>query len=98
MVGDDCLIGSRCIVADGARVVFGPANRPLPQLPITIDDGDMKTGIGSIVALARKHGLTSHDAAYLELAMRTAVPLATLDKGLRKAAEAVGLVCLPPNG
>ncbi len=70
----------------------------LASLPITIDDGDMKTGIGSIVALARKHGLTSHDAAYLELAMRTAVPLATLDKGLRKAAEAVGLVCLPPNG
>ena len=25
-------------VADGARVVFGPANRPLPQLPITVDD------------------------------------------------------------
>ena len=70
----------------------------LASLPITIDDGDMKTGIGSIVALARKHGLSSHDAAYLELAMRTAVPLATMDKGLRKAAEAVGMVCLPPNG
>lgn len=25
-------------VADGARVVFGPAKRPLPQLPITVDD------------------------------------------------------------
>lgn len=25
-------------IADGARVVFGPANRPLPQLPITVDD------------------------------------------------------------
>ncbi len=25
-------------VADGARVVFGPARRPLPQLPITVDD------------------------------------------------------------
>ena len=25
-------------VADGAKVVFGPANRPLPQLPITVDD------------------------------------------------------------
>jgi ubiquinol-cytochrome c reductase iron-sulfur subunit len=24
--------------ADGARVVFGPASRPLPQLPITVDD------------------------------------------------------------
>ncbi|ROS73019.1 ubiquinol-cytochrome c reductase iron-sulfur subunit [Cellulomonas sp. PhB143] len=25
-------------VADGAKVVFGPAHRPLPQLPITVDD------------------------------------------------------------
>ncbi|WP_434056504.1 cytochrome bc1 complex Rieske iron-sulfur subunit [Georgenia wangjunii] len=25
-------------IADGAKVVFGPANRPLPQLPITVDD------------------------------------------------------------
>jgi len=25
-------------IADGARVIFGPANRPLPQLPITVDD------------------------------------------------------------
>jgi ubiquinol-cytochrome c reductase iron-sulfur subunit len=25
-------------VANGARVVFGPAKRPLPQLPITVDD------------------------------------------------------------
>ena len=25
-------------VSDGAKVVFGPAKRPLPQLPITVDD------------------------------------------------------------
>ena len=25
-------------VADGAKVIFGPAARPLPQLPITVDD------------------------------------------------------------
>ncbi len=25
-------------VADGAKVLFGPAKRPLPQLPITVDD------------------------------------------------------------
>lgn len=25
-------------IADGAKVVFGPAKRPLPQLPITVDD------------------------------------------------------------
>jgi ubiquinol-cytochrome c reductase iron-sulfur subunit len=25
-------------IADGARIVFGPASRPLPQLPIAVDD------------------------------------------------------------
>src|SRR5699024_11699540 len=25
-------------VTDGARVIFGPAKRPLPQLPITVDE------------------------------------------------------------
>ncbi len=34
----------------------------------------------SVLELAAKHTLTSYDAAYLELAMRTRFPLATLDK------------------
>ena len=28
----------KSLLGSGARVVFGPANRPLPQLPITVDD------------------------------------------------------------
>jgi predicted nucleic acid-binding protein len=40
------------------------------------------------------HRLTSYDAAYLELAMRTALPLATLDQDLRKAASAEGVSLL----
>jgi len=36
--------------------------------------------------IAVAHKLTIYDAAYLELAMRTRLPLATLDEGLRKAA------------
>lgn len=39
-----------------------------------------------IMDLAERHGLTAYDAAYLELALRAALPLATLDKKLRKAA------------
>ncbi|HET9129903.1 MAG TPA: type II toxin-antitoxin system VapC family toxin, partial [Terriglobia bacterium] len=35
------------------------------------------------------------DAAYLELAMRLGLPLATLDKNLRKAAHAEGIAVLP---
>ena len=42
-------------------------------------------------ALARTHGLTSYDAAYLELAIRLGVPLATLDEKLSAAARNEGV-------
>ena len=44
-----------------------------------------------VVALARRHGLTIYDALYLELAHRQAVPLATSDRALMRAAEAEGV-------
>jgi predicted nucleic acid-binding protein len=37
--------------------------------------------------LARDHRLSSYDAAYLELALRHGLALATLDEALRRAAE-----------
>jgi predicted nucleic acid-binding protein len=40
---------------------------------------------------ARLYHLTPYDAAYLELAIRLALPLATLDKDLRRAAEKAGI-------
>jgi predicted nucleic acid-binding protein len=39
------------------------------------------------LTLAQKHDLTIYDAAYLELAIRTQLPLATLDKALVCAAR-----------
>jgi predicted nucleic acid-binding protein len=44
--------------------------------------------------LAQSHGLTVYDAAYLELAQRIALPLATLDEELRSAGRAVGVALL----
>jgi predicted nucleic acid-binding protein len=44
--------------------------------------------------LAQSHGLTVYDAAYLELAQRIALPLATLDEELRAAGRAVGVALL----
>jgi len=41
--------------------------------------------------LARRHQLTFYDAAYLELAQRERLPLATLDKQLAAAARAEGV-------
>ena len=43
---------------------------------------------------ARKHQLSFYDAAYLEFARRKELPLATLDKALRAAAEAAGVPLL----
>ena len=42
-------------------------------------------------ALAARHGLTTYDAAYLELALRRALPLATLDKALLTAMGMAGV-------
>jgi len=61
-------------------------------------ESDAETGhyaTTTTIALGRKHTLTSYDAAYLELAMRRGVPLATLDKNLRKAAVMEGVPVLP---
>jgi predicted nucleic acid-binding protein len=41
--------------------------------------------------VATQYQLTVYDAAYLELAERTGLPLATLDGELRKAALAAGV-------
>lgn len=46
------------------------------------------------VALADSHRLTVYDAAYLELALRLGLPLATLDGELRKAASALSVTLL----
>jgi predicted nucleic acid-binding protein len=43
-----------------------------------------------VLALARRTGLTVYDAAYLELALRRDLPLATLDRRLADAATAAG--------
>ncbi len=42
--------------------------------------------VESTMSLARDHKLKFHDACYLELSLRHALPLATLDKSLRRAA------------
>ena len=46
--------------------------------------------------LALKYRLTGYDAAYLELALRKQMPLASLDKALNKAAVAAGVILFQP--
>lgn len=63
----------------------------LETLPIAIAEVSLRGALREVVSLARQQRLTSYDAAYLELAMRRGLPLATLDQRLRDAAAAVGV-------
>jgi predicted nucleic acid-binding protein len=74
--------------------------RLLLALPIAVDPVTRGTALTETRRLARTHRLTSYDAAYLELAVRLGVPLATLDAPLRTAASAEGIELMlevPPS-
>lgn len=60
----------------------------LASLPIQLDHAADET---ALLTFARRHRLTVYDAAYLELAQRKRVPLATLDEDLSRAAQAEGV-------
>ena len=63
----------------------------LGQLNIATDEATMTHALGDTLNLARRYRLSAYDAAYLELALRTGLPLATLDADLAKAAETAGV-------
>ena len=67
----------------------------LGNYKILVDGETMSRAWGKTLDLAEQHKLSTYDAAYLELAMRRGIPLATLDAGLKKAATAAGVsLCL----
>jgi predicted nucleic acid-binding protein len=58
---------------------------------------EQQTGtILQLTHVAQAYGLTSYDAAYLDLAARLRLPLATTDKSLRRAAQVVGVEMVAP--
>jgi predicted nucleic acid-binding protein len=63
----------------------------LDDLPIEFDQHPSARVFQRILPLARSQGLSVYDATYLELAMRTGSPLASLDYNLKTAAKAVGV-------
>ena len=66
----------------------------LQTLPISLDHETAAQAWTTTSLLAEKYRLTLYDAAYLELAQRLGLPLATLDKELRDAANALGVPLL----
>jgi predicted nucleic acid-binding protein len=92
-VSNTLLMGERrkrCTVAESTHFL-----QILNGLQIETDQETVDRAGGTTLALARTHGLTLYDSAYLELAMRSRLPLATLDHRLRAAAVKTGVTCLP---
>ena len=66
----------------------------LSALPIKLDEETASQVWTETSRLAERFGLSSYDAAYLELAQRQRLPLASLDQDLRNAAKTLGLPIL----
>ena len=81
--------GGTTTAADSAAFVA-----MIEELPIVADQATGARALHETMSLAREHRLTAYDAAYLDLAMRLGLPLATGDRSLRAAAERVGVVLL----
>jgi predicted nucleic acid-binding protein len=63
----------------------------LKGLSILEDGQPFADTLSNILPLAREHDLSAYDAAYLDVAVRHAAPLATLDGALQKAGRAAGI-------
>ncbi len=63
----------------------------LRQLPIHIEHRPVVWLGQQLLPLARSYRLTAYDAAYLELAAREGLPLATNDAALKAAARSAGV-------
>lgn len=63
----------------------------LALLPVKVDAEADRQAWGAAVHLAERHRLTVYDAAYLEIALRRKIPIATLDRDLRRAALSEGI-------
>lgn len=79
----------RITAADGTTFIT-----EISKLEIKADTKSAKRAFGHVLPLSRTHHLTAYDAMYLDLAIRSGLPLATLDEPLRKAAAACGVPLL----
>lgn len=63
----------------------------LEDVDIEVDTATFAHALADTLQLARRYKLSAYDASYLELALRSGVPLATLDEDLQKAAKKAGV-------
>jgi len=63
----------------------------LSSLPIHVENLTQQRMLDAVFLLAREQGLSSYDAAYLDLAIQNGLQIATLDQSLQKAAARKGV-------
>ena len=59
-------------------------------LPIRVEDTPLDAALGDVLRLARSLGISSYDAAYVQLALSRRLPIATADEQLARATVAAG--------
>jgi predicted nucleic acid-binding protein len=69
----------------------------LRELPITVAEPDSVGELGELLLLGRAHRLSAYDAAYLRVARRERLALATRDPPLRAAARSAGIAIFAPR-
>jgi predicted nucleic acid-binding protein len=88
-------VGNILVIAERKkRIHYADISRLLQlfnEINILIDEQTAARGFHEIISLAHAESITTYDAAYLELAMRLGVPLATKDNQLVKAAKKIGV-------
>ena len=82
------------LVTEARTQVFAAT---LMRLNITTDTATANHALSDTLNLARRYKLSAYDAAYLELALRRGLPLATLDADLEKAARKAGVKRFEPK-
>ena len=88
-------VANGLLVAERRKIIVALdrrlALRRLSALALTIDSDNARSAFGRTSELAVQYGLSVYDAAYLEIAVRRALPLGTRDRALRSAAERSGV-------
>ena len=67
----------------------------LTQLPIVLEADHTESSMKELLIFARANNLSSYDASYLDLAMKSGYPIATLDTKLIRAARKIDVQILP---
>ncbi len=63
----------------------------LGALPIVVEEVPFRTATSDVLSKARELGLSSYDAAYLDVAIRRGLPMATRDAALKTACRRAGV-------